>query len=238
MERKKYPEDDSMSITTKTIRNPYKEIAQFKDGMFRFNFNESRNWLEDQGKQIFGNHFFIDPLDHPLIHDLLIYAIGDKETARKRNLDLNKGILLSGPVGCGKTSIMMLIRYFFPPGKRYRIRSTRKISFEFENDGFKVIKRYAADTEVKNSNLRSPDYCFDDLGIEQVQKHFGNECDVMGEILLSRYDLFITDRVMTHLTTNLSASEIEQRYGNRVRSRMRAMFNLFAFNKSVSDKRT
>ena len=173
-----------------------------------------------------------------MIHDLLIYAIGDKETARKRNLDLNKGIMLSGPVGCGKTSIMMLIRYFFPPGKRYRIRSTRKISFEFENDGFKVIKRYAADTEVKNSNLRSPDYCFDDLGIEQVQKHFGNECDVMGEILLSRYDLFITDRVMTHITTNLSASEIEQRYGNRVRSRMRAMFNLFAFNKSVSDKRT
>ncbi|WP_297098934.1 ATPase [uncultured Draconibacterium sp.] len=237
MERKKYPVGDSMSTTTKTIRNPYKEIAQFKDGMFRFNFTESRNWLEDQGKQIFGKHFFIDPLDHPLIHDLLIYAIGDKETARRRNLDLNKGIMLSGPVGCGKTSIMMLIRYFFPPGKRYRIRSTRKISFEFENDGFKVIKRYAADSEVKNSNLRSPDYCFDDLGIEQVQKHFGNECDVMGEILLSRYDLFITDRVMTHITTNLSASEIEQRYGNRVRSRMRAMFNLFAFKKTSVDKR-
>ncbi|HYQ59085.1 MAG TPA: ATPase [Draconibacterium sp.] len=237
MESKRNPQGASTSTTTKIIRNPYKEIAQFKDGMFRFNFTESRNWLEDQGKQIFGNHFFIDPLDHPLIHDLLIYAIGDKETARKRNLDLNKGILLSGPVGCGKTSIMMLIRYFFPPGKRYRIRSTRKISFEFENDGFKVIKRYAADTEVKNSNLRSPDYCFDDLGIEQVQKHFGNECDVMGEILLSRYDLFITDRVMTHLTTNLSASEIEQRYGNRVRSRMRAMFNLVAFNKTSVDKR-
>jgi len=131
----------------------------------------------------------------------------------------------------------MLIRYFFPPDKKYRIKSTRKISFEFESDGFKVIKRYAPESEVKNTKLRSPNYCFDDLGIEQVQKHFGNECDVMGEILLSRYDLFISEKVMTHITTNLSASEIEQRYGNRVRSRMRAMFNLMAFSKGSEDKR-
>ncbi|WP_319503286.1 ATPase [uncultured Draconibacterium sp.] len=237
MESKRNPQGASTSTTIKIIRNPYKEIAQFKDGMFRFNFTESRNWLKYQGKQIFGSHFYIDPLDHSLIHDLLIYAIGDKETARKRNLDLNKGILLTGPVGCGKTSIMMLIRYFFPPDKKYRIKSTRKISFEFESDGFKVIERYAPESEVKNTKLRAPNYFFDDLGVEQVQKHFGNECDVIGEILLSRYDLFITDRIMTHITTNLSASEIEQRYGNRVRSRIRAMFNLMAFSKGSEDKR-
>jgi DNA replication protein DnaC len=59
----------------------------------------------------------------------------------------------------------------------------------------------------------------------------------MAEILLSRYDLFISKGIPTHLTTNLSASEIEEKYGNRVRSRMREMFNLVAFDKNVQDKR-
>ena len=59
----------------------------------------------------------------------------------------------------------------------------------------------------------------------------------MAEILLSRYDQFVSRKLITHLTTNLSASEIEQLYGNRVRSRMRELFNLIAFNSSVNDKR-
>jgi hypothetical protein len=59
----------------------------------------------------------------------------------------------------------------------------------------------------------------------------------MAEILLSRYDYFIENKTVTHLTTNLAASEIENYYGNRVRSRMRAMFNLIAFDKESKDKR-
>ena len=59
----------------------------------------------------------------------------------------------------------------------------------------------------------------------------------MGEILLSRYDLFLKHKVKTHVTTNLNAQELEELYGNRVRSQMRQLFNLIAFDKVVSDKR-
>ena len=62
-------------------------------------------------------------------------------------------------------------------------------------------------------------------------------CYVMAEILLSRYDLFVSKGMLTHATTNLSASELEERYGNRVRSRMREMFNLVAVDKNSGDKR-
>jgi DNA replication protein DnaC len=44
--------------------------------------------------------------------------------------------------------------------------------------------------------------------------------------------------IPTHVTTNLSASELEEKYGNRIRSRMREMFNLVAFDKNSKDKRT
>ena len=59
----------------------------------------------------------------------------------------------------------------------------------------------------------------------------------MAEILLSRYDLFISKKLQTHITTNLSASEIEQQYGNRVRSRLRELCNLIAFDNVTKDKR-
>jgi hypothetical protein len=59
----------------------------------------------------------------------------------------------------------------------------------------------------------------------------------MAEIILSRYDIFISKQVITHITSNLSASEIEAAYGNRVRSRLRNMLNLIAFDKDTKDKR-
>ncbi|WP_203532575.1 P-loop NTPase family protein [Draconibacterium halophilum] len=133
---------------------------------------------------------------------------------------------------------MSLVKYFFQQGKQYRVVSTRDISFEFEKEGYKVINRYSKNpVDLSYSNPIPSIYCFDDLGVEQVQKYFGNECNVMGEILLSRYDLFVSKGIPTYLTTNLSASEIEEKYGNRVRSRMREMFNLIAFDKNAKDKR-
>lgn len=204
-----------------------------------FDFPLCQKWLEEVGKQQFGAHFRLYPEDNRIIYSLVIYAIEDKKEAEKRSLDLKKGILLSGPIGAGKSTIMALIKYFFQPTKQYQIKSTRDIAFEFENEGYKVINRYSKNP--LNLSYTSPVtniFCFDDLGIEQPQKHFGNECNVMAEILLSRYDLFISKGIPTHLTTNLSASEIEEKYGNRIRSRMREMFNLVAFDKDSGDKRS
>jgi hypothetical protein len=75
------------------------------------------------------------------------------------------------------------------------------------------------------------------LGAEQQIKHFGNDCNVMAEALISRYEQFVEKNSITHLTTNLSVSEIENAYGNRVRSRLREILNLIAFDKNTLDKR-
>ena len=218
--------------------NPYEQIADFRGGIFNFSFSTSIQWMEERGKILFGNHFSIYPDDLVLIYKLLVYAIGDKENAERQGISLWKGLLVCGPIGCGKSCLLRLISYFFPRETQYQIKPTREISFEFEKDGFSVINLYSKGSFFMYGNMPIPKvYCFDDLGLEQTPKYFGNDCNVMAEILLARYDLFVSKRMMTHITTNLSASELESIYGNRIRSRMREMFNLVAFDRDSKDKR-
>ena len=191
-------------------------------------------WLENKGIEIFGTHFKIIEDDYPIIYKLIAYFLRDQQACYQLNINLNKGILMSGPVGCGKTSLMTLMKYLTPTEHKFILKPCRDISFEFVQDGYEVIHRYS---KGKQQQLDPKIYCFDDLGLENNLKYYGNECNVMAEILLSRYDLYISRRVQTHITTNLSASEIEAIYGNRVRSRMRELFNLIAYENHSKDKR-
>jgi DNA replication protein DnaC len=202
--------------------------------MSTFNFSKALNFLETKGRELYNPNFQIYPEDHENIFKLLIYFLKDETNAAKYNLSFRKGILLCGPVGCGKTTLMNLIKLALPPEQRYIIKSCREVSFEFIQDGYTVIRKYS-NLSFKNEIPKV--YCFDDLGTENSLKYFGNDCNVMAEILLSRYDLFITRRMLTHITTNLNSSEIEEIYGKRVRSRLREQFNLIAFNESAKDKR-
>lgn len=192
------------------------------------------SWLEKKGIELYGKKFKILETDHEIIYKLIAYFLKDEQACYQFNIDLEKGILLSGPIGCGKTSLMNLMKYLTSTEHKFSVKPCRDISFEFIQDGYQIIHKYSIG-KLYQSEPRT--YCFDDLGTENNLKYFGNECNVMAEILLSRYDLFISKKLKTHITTNLSATEIETHYGNRVRSRLREMVNLIAFEKTAQDKR-
>lgn len=99
--RKTAKEVGYTSIQTRTTPNPYSDIARIENGKYQFNFPDSMNWIEALGKKKFGSHFRIYPEDHSLLLTLLVYAIRDEESAVKKKLNLKKGILLTGPIGCG-----------------------------------------------------------------------------------------------------------------------------------------
>jgi len=203
------------------------QLGEIKGNHILYDFKRILHYLNHKGKIIFGKSFKIYNQDTKILFKLCSYMIQDIDGCKKLGIDTHKGILLSGPVGCGKTSLMKLLPYFVSHRRTYEVIPARNLAFQFNNIGFKIIEQYG------NKHF----YCFDDLGVEPTGRHFGKDCNVMGEILLSRYDLFTKHKIKTHLTTNLNAKELEDRYGNRVRSRMREMFNLIAFDRNSSDKR-
>jgi len=191
-------------------------------------------YLQETGKQKFGPQFYFRKDDIPTILLLLYYFTNNEVKAKENNIDLKKGLMITGPVGCGKTTLLRLMQKIAVPEKKFFFFTCREIGFEFIQDGYQVIHLYSKG--VPNQRTRS-NMAFDDLGTEQALKYFGNETNVMAEILLSRYDLYIQNGFTTHITTNLSATEIEDAYGNRVRSRLKKMCNLIAFDKDTADKR-
>ncbi len=217
------------------MTSPYKIIEQgqefilgeIKNEIIYYDFGKTLAFLDSKGKLLYGPTFKFYEEDLQIIYKLLIYCIRDTENCKKYGIDLNKGILLNGPVGCGKTSLMNLVRHIVPVRRHYHIYSARNISFEYQKHGHEILEKYTTTACC----------CFDDLGLEQTMKHYGNDCNVLGEILLNRYELFVSHGVITYATTNLNANELEDWYGNRVRSRMRQLFNLMAFSKESIDKR-
>ena len=173
------------------------QVAEFKNNQLIYEFPMVLRFLEYQGKELFGKKFKLNEKDYGLIYKLTNYFIGDIRICREMGIDLGKGILLTGPVGCGKTSLMKLIRYLIPHKPQYQVIPCRNVVFAFNHVGYKIIEDYG--------NKKS--LCFDDLGVEPSGRYFATNCNVMGEVLISRYELFKRNKIKTHLTTNLSATE-------------------------------
>jgi hypothetical protein len=67
----------------------------------KYNYPEIIAWLEKKGKKDFGDKFQFLEQDRTNITKLICYFLDDEYTTAQFEIDLSKGILLSGPVGCG-----------------------------------------------------------------------------------------------------------------------------------------
>lgn len=217
--KKKYWEDLS-----KPVEYPVYDYEQLREAF-------SKNY-----KFIFKKEFEIDDYNAEQFDQMIHYFTGNQE---KFNGDIEKGLYLVGNPGCGKSSMMRA--FCFNTYQPYSFVSCSDIVtvFSSKSGGFEGIQKYTqmqvADRQ-KYLGFNNIGWCFDDLGSEDKGRHFGNEIEVMKDLLEKIYN----NRPMignVHATSNESGDYIEGRYGNRVRSRMREMFNMIKFHKDSPDRR-
>lgn len=139
-----------------------------------------------------------------------------------------KGLMLFGGVGAGKTFLMNI--FSANPKASYGVISCREVSALYTKEGYESIRQFYAISKGYRNGFGHHEYgkCFDDLGEEKNKKYFGNELNVMEDIIESRYNNKGLWKY-THITTNLTVQQIEEIYGKRVRSRMREMFEIVDF---------
>lgn len=197
----------------------------------QFTFDDLKKFVLSQNPD-----YVIDESNRVIFDLLCMYFSGDPGFEFETGYSLKKGIILFGPVGCGKTRLMKIfaLNSFRP----YSIVSCRVVADKYSKNGSDALEFFSGMQAVypqQNFGHMSIGRCFDDLGTEESKKNFGNEVNVMQDII---YRIYNDDtKGNFHLTTNLSSSEIEEYYGTRVRSRCRELFNLISFNAAAPDRR-
>lgn len=209
-------------------------------------------YTKDQLKDFLSKlpEFSIDA-DNEVIVDLLCLYFSEDPCFEKlvdpngKPYSLQKGILLHGPVGVGKTFLMELFRN--NQKYSYQTVTCQDVEAAYAKNGPDIhpqngapgLKKYFVNLGLPSKNQYGQEvhgYLFDDLGQERKNtKYYGTERNVMEEVLTQRYKNNLFDS--THITTNMTAVEIRDNYGVRVADRMKQMFNLIAFDIAAKSRR-
>ena len=194
--------------------------------------------MQKKGKFLFGNHFLLYNEDAEVLTKLYAYITGDDGLCTKYAIDTSKGVFLVGGIGVGKTVFMHILRQAYPLNERFVVKPCQQIALEYIDQGANVLMRFGRNyVDHIDINTINRAYCFDDLGAEEATKHYGNDANVMAQIIQMRYNIFQSRKVLTHFTSNLTADQIDVYYGARVRSRLKEMCNWIEFPKASNDKR-
>lgn len=220
--------------TSKSIKIQYEENEKLRrkksdEVMKPFNTDQLIMYCKRFFFERTGYEFEIDDQNKRIIEKLSLYFT-DNEEFNCEGYSLSKGLLIMGNVGTGKTDLMK----FFQKNKKrcYRILTCNDVSDDYlfykeelENIYSTPIEKPLHDPAVFFQKFIGN--CFDDLGTEENKNAYGNKKNVMGDLIMAIYAK--KDFEKFHITTNLTKEEIEARYGTRVVSRIREMFNVFSY---------
>ena len=124
----------------------------------------------------------------------------------------SKGLLLFGPNGTGKTTALR------PYSKTMWAIGSIPLANEVQNHGRQYLDKFSMHNMI-----------IDDLGREPLTvKSYGDEVSVIHDLIFIRYQAFQRG-YMTHITTNLSFTEIEERYGVPIADRIKEMCSVIEF---------
>lgn len=215
----------------------YREKLAERQKPVVFTPEQMLNYVKSEYLRNEGRELEIDDWNREIILALAKYFSGVEGT-----LDLSKGIMLAGGIGTGKTSIFNA--FSENPKKSFVVMECKFLALQYAEGGFDKIEILTSPyPPIYGNKFHHDSYgvCFDDMGAEiedGKKKHYGNEANVLKDILELRYSRKATLAGLTHVITNLTdPDQVEFEYGPRVRSRMREMFNVLEYPADAPDRR-
>lgn len=197
-------------------------------------FEQTKSFMLYRAHGLFANKFVLDQHNTAIFDMLCHYFSGSNEfvslaaTIGVSNPSLDKGILLAGNYGTGKTWLMSLFR---KNNRRvYHIVEAKNLAVLYKKAGDEALDQYK--NKIKNAfNDPTVFYqthsalCIEDIGAEDIKGNFGDKSNVVGDIVEGRY---VNDCLTGwfHGTTNLTSAQIKEFYSGRVTSRFRESVNL------------
>lgn len=163
-----------------------------------------RHFVQKNGCFIMGKN------NEHYIKAVCFFFSNDKRFETELGYSFNKGLLIQGVAGLGKTETIRAVsgNPLFP----VTIHSILDISDAVQSNG---------ECNLNTNRM----ILIDDVGTEpEIINHYGTKINWFKDFIETYY-LHNATHTGLIITTNLSGEEIEKRYGYRVRSRMREMFN-------------
>lgn len=174
--------------------------------------------------------FVIDSENDFVFHNMIYWFEGDKQCA----WDLNKGIMLIGTTGTGKTrAIEIMDTYCEFEG----VAGTNDLGIKFFADDklvlmdFKAVSLPRATENIVSKNdftdyqkcLSQKSIFIDEIGLELKKiKYYGNEVETFISIIEARSRF----AGLMMATSNLTLDEIRSVYGDRVESRLSSLVTI------------
>ena len=166
------------------------------------------------------------------VFQLLAMYFSNDPLFEKEGFDLKKGICLCGPVGVGKTELLNIFR----KNKRqcFHMITVFDIENMLQEKGVEYVQTWYDHVPgwAHNKNTfyqPAVGWAFDDVGRESVVFDFGNKTDALSKIFQTRYFKKVPFNSL-HITTNKTPDELEKRYDEAVRSRLREIFNYIVYD--------
>lgn len=196
-------------------------------------YDQTRSFMLYRASTLFNGEFALNEHNEPVFNLMCHYFSGSKDFVSLAtnmgvvNPSLDKGIILAGNFGTGKTWLMSLFRK--NNRQVYHVEEAKDIAFAYQKNGDEAVERHK--TKITNA-FNDPTVffqkysgvCFEDIGAEDVKNNFGNKANVIGDLIEARY-VNECMGIWFHGTTNLTTAKFEQFYGGRVTSRLREKVN-------------
>jgi DNA replication protein DnaC len=115
-------------------------------------------------------------------------------TEGQTNLNRDKGLLIRGAIGSGKTFTMKVIQKWLSEQKKFSFYRCQNIAEDFNKAGSNVLVEYNIEKEI----------LFDDLGAEEQGRFYGDKQEVFEKIILHITGMTFTPQQATGRTSQLT----------------------------------